>query len=236
MYLFDTEKELYGSGAATDGLGKINLTTSTVPKQDERLSEQSMQVIKSNEEVEKQLKGNFKELFQNKTYAKNLILMIIIWSSCAFGNHLLPYYLDTLTGNVFLYGLFSACAEVIAAIICMIVASRYPLKVCLFAYSLLSAVACSLLIFFSEMEGTVIAVLVMFANFGLISAFDIAYIINLELFPTIFMTTAYGCCNIFGRCISILSPMVARLEHPLPMIILTVCSGLGAVLVLFVTK
>ncbi len=44
----------------------------------------------------------------------------------------------------------------------------------------------------------------------MIFTIECAYLINAELFPTILLATAYGCCNIFGRLIAIASPIVAN--------------------------
>jgi hypothetical protein len=55
------------------------------------------------------------------------------------------------------------------------------------------------------------SILILITNFGIVCAFDIAYLINAELFPTILLATAYGCCNVLGRFITISSPVVAKL-------------------------
>ena len=52
----------------------------------------------------------------------------------------------------------------------------------------------------------------MITNLGVVCVFDIAYLINPTLFPTIFLATAYGACNVFGRFITIFAPLAARLK------------------------
>ena len=63
---------------------------------------------------------------------------------------------------------------------------------------------------------------------GVVTAFDLVYLIVNDLFPTIFLGTSYGACNVAGRFISILSPMAARLPGVIPLIVLgvfaTVCT------------
>jgi len=49
----------------------------------------------------------------------------------------------------------------------------------------------------------------MLTNLGVVCVFDIAYLINPTLFPTIFLATCYGACNVFGRFITIFAPVVA---------------------------
>ena len=65
---------------------------------------------------------------------------------------------------------------------------------------------------------------------GIVTAFDLVYVIVAELFPTIFLGTAYGCCNVLGRFIAILSPEVARLPVPWPMLILAIYAAFATIL------
>ena len=57
-----------------------------------------------------------------------------------------------------------------------------------------------------------------------------------ELFPTIFLATAYGCVNIIGRAVAITSPGVARIDPPVPMLILAIYSAVCTVLPLLLVK
>ena len=55
---------------------------------------------------------------------------------------------------------------------------------------------------------------------GVVTTFNLVYLIVNELFPTLYLATAYGACNIVGRSITILSPLVARAPDPIPLAIL----------------
>ena len=176
------------------------------------------------------------ELVKNKIYFKNLIIMMVVWSFGSFGYFMIPYYLETLNGNVFVFVIATALAEILAAITVFIALKWLNLKVALIVFCLISAGASIFMVFFGNGTGPLVACLMLFANFGVVSTFDVAYLINIELFPTIFLATAYGCCNILGRFISILSPLIARVEHPYPMIILVVYAGISAILAFFLTR
>jgi hypothetical protein len=41
---------------------------------------------------------------------------------------------------------------------------------------------------------------------GVTISFDLVYLVVNELFPTIFIGTAYGACNVVGRFVAILGP------------------------------
>ena len=76
----------------------------------------------------------------------------------------------------------------------------------------------------------------MLTNLGVVIAFDVAYLINAQLFPTILLSTVYGVCNIMGRSISIFSPIVAKLPDPFPLVALAIFAGVSAFLSLGLVK
>lgn len=62
------------------------------------------------------------------------------------------------------------------------------------------------------------------------------YVIINEIFPTLYLATAYGVCNIVGRAVAVSSPLVARVSPPWPMLILAVYSAVCTVLPLCLIK
>ena len=67
-------------------------------------------------------------------------------------------------------------------------------------------------------------ILIFIINFGIVCAFDLAYLINPTLFPTILLATVYGCCNALGRFITIFAPVVGKWREPLPLVVLVAFS------------
>ncbi len=61
---------------------------------------------------------------------------------------------------------------------------------------------------------------------GIVTAFDLVYLLVNDLFPTIFLATSYGATNVVGRFVSILSPLMAYAGDVIPMITLIAFSGL----------
>jgi len=61
---------------------------------------------------------------------------------------------------------------------------------------------------------------------GIVTAFDLVYLLVNDLFPTIFLATSYGACNVVGRLISIFSPLMAYAPEPIPMLTLIIFSGI----------
>ena len=55
-----------------------------------------------------------------------------------------------------------------------------------------------------------------------------------DLFPTLFVATAFGVCNFFAKFASIFAPQVAEQTAPLPMLLMTSLNAVGLVATLFV--
>ena len=73
----------------------------------------------------------------------------------------------------------------------------------------------------------VIPVFILLARLGVSATFSICYLANATIFPTIFAGTAFGICNIFAKMATIISPMLAEVDAPIPMIVFSVVSGLA---------
>jgi len=84
------------------------------------------------------LDGSLKELFQTKIYRRNLFFMIIIWSFCTFSFYLVPYYLDTLPGNLFLLSSSTAMAEIIASFISLAITNKYETRKSISLFAIIS--------------------------------------------------------------------------------------------------
>ena len=71
---------------------------------------------------------------------------------------------------------------------------------------------------------------------GIVTAFDLVYLLVNDLFPTIFLATSYGACNVVGRFISILSPLMANAGDYIPMLTLIAFSGICVFLAMCLVK
>jgi hypothetical protein len=148
-------------------------------------------------------------LIKNPLLRNNLIIMMLNYSFGSFAFFVIPYYFTSLVGNIFVIAAASGFAELLASFACALIVLKVSLRSSIIIFIWLAFIACFALIFEGDTktaETAVLAVLVLSANFGITSMFDMAYLINVELFPTIYLGTAYGACNILARFMSILSP------------------------------
>jgi MFS family permease len=58
---------------------------------------------------------------------------------------------------------------------------------------------------------------IMIGKMGTSSTFNLVFLSNSDLFPTLFSATAMGICNFFARLSTIAAPQVAERPEPLPM-------------------
>ena len=115
---------------------------------------------------------------------------------------------------MFMLSLALAIAEIISSFICLKLIHGRDLRRVLSLFYLLTFIGTMLVMFFDLLytgESQVpLAIGFLLLYVGVVTTFDLVYLIVNELFPTIYLATSYGACNIIGRAITIFSPLVAR--------------------------
>jgi hypothetical protein len=165
-----------------------------------------------------------KELCGIKVYARNLMIMTVTWSFGSFAFFMVPFYLQNVKANIFYLSLATEFAEFMASVVCAVISRFMELRRALqLSCAFIAAGSFAMVFIAKEMaseDGTgslsekatlFNTVLILVTNFGIVLAFDLAYLINAQLFPTVLLATAYGCCNIMGRLISISAPVAANI-------------------------
>ena len=73
-------------------------------------------------------------------------------------------------------------------------------------------------------------------RFGINCAFSLCYIITAEYFPPIVCSRVFGICNLFARLATILSPLLAEVTPPVPMVIYIMICIILMIASLFLAK
>ena len=81
----------------------------------------------------------------------------------------------------------------------------------------------TLMIIFYSVDSAM-AVFVLLSSFGTSLAFNSCYLTTPMVFPVHLTGTAFGICNLFARCSTILAPIIAEVTFPTPMIVFTLLS------------
>ena len=170
----------------------------------------------NSQRLEQEKKGTLGELCRHKTIVRNLLLMVVLWMSTTFSAYIIYFYVKYIPGSVFLNTSMSSVAEPIAYLICALILFRIPLKRAMLLFYTMSLLFAILLFYDATW---IIVVLVFVAKFGNTAQFNLIYLGNTWLFPSMFLSTSFGICNLAGRMAAIVSPMVSEMKHPLPTII-----------------
>ena len=166
--------------------------------------------------------------------------MMFIWSFGSFAFFLVPFYVATIKiGNIYISMMFSELAEFCGCIITLYFTRIMTLKNGLTLFSFVILVGSILMTILVSMTSNgsnnsdltvyLSSFFIMLTNLGVVCVFNIAYLINPTLFPTIFLSTCYGACNVFGRFVTIFAPVAAELGQTLPLLMLI---GFSAVVTL----
>ena len=184
--------------------------------------------------------GSLRELFGTRTYRNNLIIMTICWSFSSWAFFVIPFYLGEIKANMYLMSLSTATAEIIATFICMFAIHGRDLRKALALFCGISAVGSLAVIIFTSLYSgdsqLVLAGSYMVLYIGVVTAFDLVYLTVNELFPTMFLGTAYGACNVVGRFVSIFAPLAAVLPGVTPLILLGAFAAICTALPLFLVR
>lgn len=78
-------------------------------------------------------------------------------------------------------------------------------------------------------------IFVIITKIGISGSFVTVYLCMVDIFPTLFLASAFGFCNFLARVLTIIAPQVAEVDPPVPMIILTCLCATGILLIQFVT-
>lgn len=142
----------------------------------------------------------------------NLIIMTLIWLSSAFNYYLISYQLKYLEGDLYLNGIVSSLSETAAAVTSSVCLHFFGIKRGFIISFVIAAAGMVCLIYTDTDNQMLLALFILGSKFGVTQAFNMSYVSNVLIFPTLLLATSYGTCNIFARLGTIFAPYVAELE------------------------
>lgn len=160
----------------------------------------------------------------------NIILMSFCWLTSSFNYYMVGFLLKYFPGSIYVNGSISALSEVVATCTAGYFYAKLGVKKAfIISFGIAAVGGFGILLyeiatdFYGPNKQTASSILfptlVLFAKFGVSSAFCINYLCNLDLFPVLFAATAIGFCNFLSRLFTIFAPEVAEIQSLLPMII-----------------
>jgi hypothetical protein len=181
------------------------------------------------------------------TYLWNVVKMTIFWTASSFSFYLLQAMTKDFEGNLYLNYYLDACAGIIGCLIAPPLYNWVKMKNAFIITVSFVIIFALLLVLFQENvfsstwcggdsgypEGSkqdreyhlkiLIPILVFMTKLGVNATFVCAYQASFNessIFPFYKRATAIGYCNFIARLVTIMSPLVAELDRPIPGIIL----------------
>lgn len=164
----------------------------------------------------------------------NLLILVYVWIASSFNIYLVTYELKYLPGNIFKNTLYSSVVDFPLAILGGIFYYKFGIRLALSGAFFFAMVGSLSLVFFSNDFEDLVPIMISLARGGVKVTFDICYLANSTIFPAIFAGTSFGICNIGAKIATILSPMLAEVPPPIPMIVFSAIALIAILLSNFI--
>lgn len=160
--------------------------------------------------------------------------MIYFWIASSFSLYLVNYNIKNIPGDFFRNNLLTSVVDIPLALLGGYLYHKFGLRPVLFSFFIAALLGGIAIIIFSETNQGLVPIMITFAKGGVKVTFDVCYLGNSFLFPAIFAGTAFGFCNAGAKFSTIFSPLLAEVNPPTPMVVLSVLTSSAAILSLFV--
>ena len=120
--------------------------------------------------------------------------------------YLINFQLKYMPGDIYSNSFATAIAEIIGITAGGVLTKVFGMRNGFIASFLTSLIGGVAIILFGRNTPGMMPIFVGVARMGVSSGFNLLYIINTELFPTLFAATAMGICNFLARIVTIMSP------------------------------
>jgi hypothetical protein len=177
----------------------------------------------------KSARPTLKDLLADKQLKTNLICSCMVWLHGSFNFYLITFYLKSFPGNIFVNSMCFATADLLAYLSTGIVLKYLMIRQGLaFSYSLSLLSGTIYLLNRNTTISWLIPAMIAFSRVGASMSYNIGYVSVSRLFPTQFITTAFGYINLVSHLVTTGAPMVAELKEPVPMIVYC-CNAASAI-------
>lgn len=171
----------------------------------------------------------------------NLIIIVVAWCASTVCFYIIGFYIKYIPGDVFSNIIITSIADALSSIGAGVISTHFGAKNTLFfSFTLAALSGIALLLAESGKlwgEGPLqIMVFVLVTRYGINSAFTLCYIITADYFASIISSQVFGICNVFARFSTILAPLIAEINKPVPMIVYILICFISMLSSLFLTK
>jgi hypothetical protein len=159
--------------------------------------------------------------------------MIFIWIASSFSISLLGYNAKNISGNFFLNFMTASVFDIPIAMIGGYLYHKFGLKPIFFTFFLVSFIGHITIVISSETNPGLVPIMLTFAKGGVKVTYDLCFLGNSFLFPSIFAGTTFGFCNAGAKLASIMAPLLAEVDAPIPFSVNSALVLFAAIISLF---
>ncbi|CDW81726.1 solute carrier family member 5 [Stylonychia lemnae] len=182
---------------------------------------------------EKAPSGAIKELFQNRVYRTNLLVLLVLWVVASSDYFLINFQMKYIEGDIYTNTIVSSISEIISYLVTGALYDTIGPKVSFTVSFAIAVIGSIFYVLFGESHKNLITVMILGSKFGISGAFNLVYI-AMSLFPPLYSSTVFGIFNVFARLASMLAPQFAEFKEPVPMIIFCIMAGVAGVVSFFI--
>ena len=155
---------------------------------------------------------------ESPTLRMNLLASIVLYMEATFNYYLLSFYLKYFPGSIFenagIFALSDFGAFIIAGVVLKLVSIPNAFRI-----ALSIAFTGGMLYLCTSDNAGLVPVFICLARVGQTMTFNVSVISVNRLFPTKYISTAYGVVNMFAHCFACFSSLVAEIPDPYPFIV-----------------
>jgi Na+/melibiose symporter-like transporter len=181
-------------------------------------------VIDAKEKEKEQKEYSVLKALKSGFILVNFFAVLICFSVVSFNYYMISFYMKYVGGNIFINTILSTISESISNFAINPVQKYMGTKISfIICFALAFALAIPLL-FVSN--SALIACWVFSAKFFVEAAFMLAYYVNSEVFPPLFVPFSFSVWGLVSRIVTIAAPQIAEVKpRQIPIIIFVVLSG-----------
>ena len=163
------------------------------------------------------LKDSFSDYFKRCRNLANLLIFIYLFCGVSFSYYLLNFYMKYIPGNVYVNTIVASIAEAVSHFITLCLFKLLGARNSIITVNVVTGVATTVL-WLAEVKGFIkeVPFFILLAKFGVVSFFTLMYLGTLVYFPSRYLGAVFGVCNTAARATTILAPMVAEINTPVP--------------------
>ena len=161
----------------------------------------------------------------------NLLIFVYLFCGVSFSYYLLNFYMKYIPGNVYTNTIVASIAEGSSAFVAGYLVKFLGARNSITTTNAIAGVA-TVVLWLAEVKGFIkeVPFFILLAKFGVCSFFAMMYMSTLIYFPSRYLGAVFGICNTAARATTILAPMVAEVDTPIPELSLILICLLAVIL------